>query len=109
MTRNSDIKRWSTEQWEQHLGAQIKRARLRQNLTQAKLAATANISRGTLGSLEKGQGSTLSALVNVTRALGYHDWLDQFEPDLSPSPMEMLHIQQKSKPRQRASTPRTEP
>ncbi len=72
---------------EEEFGAQVRRARLLQDLTQQELAAAANISPVTLASLESGRGSTLTTLVRVLRALGRDDWLGTLEPAPTLSPL----------------------
>lgn len=107
MTRNLGKRRWSTEQWEHHLGEQVRRARLAENWSQSELAKQANVSRGSVSSLELGEGSSLSTLVRVVRALGRHEWLDELSPDPGVSPIAMLEAQRRAAPRQRASRARS--
>lgn len=74
---------------EVEFGAQIRRARLIDDITQEELATRANISRKSLANLESGQGSTLSTLVKVLRALKRDDWLGTLEPEPTVSPLQM--------------------
>lgn len=74
---------------EVELGAQIRRARLIEDITQEDLATRANISRKALANLESGQGSTVTTLVKVLRALKRDDWLVTLEPEPSVSPLQM--------------------
>lgn len=103
MITNPVKRRWSTEQWEKHLGEQIRRARLTENCSQAELARRANVSRGSVSSIELGEGSSLSTFVRIVRALGKHDWLDELAPDPGLSPIALLEAQRRAAPRQRAS------
>lgn len=79
----------STE-WEGWIGEQVRTARVAARLDQARLAALANISVGTLSNLERGNGSTLKTLVSVVRALDRTDWLEALAPSVSVSPMHLL-------------------
>jgi transcriptional regulator with XRE-family HTH domain len=60
---------------EELLGRRVRQARILEELTQAEVAARANISLGALRHLESGSGATVSTLVKVLRALGQEDWL----------------------------------
>ena len=95
--------KWTTEQWEAHLGAQLRRARLERDLTQAQLADRANIALSAVKNLESGKGSTLRSLVRTVRALDLEDWLDRLNPDPGISPMALLRAQRESAPPRRAS------
>jgi transcriptional regulator with XRE-family HTH domain len=72
------------------LGRRIARARLRQNQTQAKLAAAAGVSLSTLRRLESGGGSQLSAFLSVLRTLDLLDELEAAIPASKPSPIELV-------------------
>lgn len=72
---------------EAEFGAQIRRARLLADIDQRALAAAANISPGTLISLESGKGSSLRTLIKVLRVLGRDDWLETLEPAPTVSPI----------------------
>ena len=103
-----DRPRRTVQEWEQHLGAQVRRGRLDQNLSQARLAHLADVSVSTIHNLEAGEGSSLSTLVKVARALGRDEWLGAFAPPVPVSPMQMLRErqQQASTMRRRASPQR---
>ena len=85
---------WSTEQWEAHLGEQIRRARIDEELSQLDLARLANVNRNSVSALERGSGSSLTTLIRVLRALGRSEWLDTLAPDPGPSPLALLREQQ---------------
>lgn len=103
MHRVLGTRNWTTERWEKHLGEQIQRARLAENWTQSELARRANVNRNSVGSLERGEGSSLTTLVRVVRALGLHEWLDGLAPDPGLSPLALLRAQRHATPRRRAS------
>lgn len=103
MNRNLGKRRWDTERWLDHLGEQIRRAPLAENWSQAELAKRANVSRGSVSAIELGEGSSLSTLVRIVRALDRHDWLDDLAPDPGLSPIAMPEAQRRAAPRQRAS------
>jgi transcriptional regulator with XRE-family HTH domain len=86
----------TTEEWEQLLGGAIRQLRKRRRLTQAELAAQANVSLSSIRSLEHGRGSTLTTLVRVTRALGRTEWLSTFTPEEpTVSPVKLLREREK--------------
>ena len=80
----------STDEWEQRVGDQLRRARLAAGLDQVELAASADVSIGALRNLERGSGSTLRTLVRVVRALGLDAWLDSLSPAVGVSPIDIL-------------------
>lgn len=84
----------------QDLGRRVARARLRQNLTQAELAASAGVSLSTVRRLESGGGSQLSAFLCVLRSLDLLDELEAAIPRSQPSPIELADSG--AQPRQRA-------
>ena len=87
----------STEEWERHLGAEVRALRIRQRLTQAQLAEHANVSLSAVKYLEGGHGSSLSTLIRIARVLERTDWLASFAPlEPSLSPMAMLRERQRA-------------
>lgn len=74
---------------EVEFGAQIRRARLIEDLTQAEVAERANITRKSLTNLETGQGSSLTTVIKVLRAIGREDWLGTLEPEPAVSPLRL--------------------
>jgi len=74
---------------EVEFGAQVRRARLIEDITQDELARRANITTKTLQKLESGQGSTLTTIIKVLRALGRDDWLGTLEPAPAVSPLRL--------------------
>lgn len=95
--------KWGTERWEQEVGAQIRRARLAENLTQAELADLANVGLSSIRSLEAGQGSTLRTLIGAVRALGLEEWIGSLSPDPGVDPIALADAMRRSAPRRRAS------
>jgi len=91
----------------QGIGERLARTRLERNLTQAKLADTAGISKRTLERLESGAASTqLTTFIRVCRALGLLPRFDTFLPKPLPSPLEQVKLQ--GRKRKRASGRRIE-
>jgi len=91
----------------QEVGARLARTRLERNLTQAKLADTAGISKRTLERLESGAASTqLTTFIRVCRALGLLQRFDTFLPKPIASPVEELRLH--GRKRKRASGTRVE-
>jgi len=81
----------TTADWERRLGADLRRLRVQNRLTQAELAERANISGSAIKNLEGGKGSSLTTVVRVVRALGRTDWLESLlPPEPGISPMEIL-------------------
>jgi len=86
----------STEEWEAQIGQDVRRLRHGARLTQADLATLANISLSAVRSLEGGNGSSLSTVVRVARALDRTEWLTSFAPPApTVSPMAALRAQQR--------------
>jgi transcriptional regulator with XRE-family HTH domain len=97
----------TTDEWEAHLGEQVRAERLRRGIDQASLAREANVSTASLSALENGAGSRLSTLVKVARALGREAWLDELAPLTGISPLAMLRDRGRATPRRRAPRRRT--
>jgi len=72
------------------LGEQIRELRLRDNITQAVLAAQSGVSMKALLNLENGRGATVVSLLRVLRTLGRTEWIESLGPKVSISPMQML-------------------
>ncbi|WP_431826373.1 helix-turn-helix domain-containing protein [Microbacterium algeriense] len=88
---------------ERLFGAQIRRARLYEDITQVELADRANISPVTLAKLETGQGSTLRTLIKEIKALDREDWLESLEPIPAVSPLALSRAMEGLREPQRAS------
>lgn len=97
---------WRTsEEWEQELGGQLRKMRLRLNMSQAEAADRAGVSLGALSRLERGGGSSLATFIKYAQLMGRDDWLGAFSPQASFSPMQQLELGHQ---RQRASKKREE-
>jgi transcriptional regulator with XRE-family HTH domain len=96
----------STEELEAQLGRQVRAARLAADVDQISLAERANISVGSLKSLEAGKGSTLRTLVRVVRALELEDWLNTLYEVSPVSPLALARAAADARPPTRASSRR---
>lgn len=93
----------TSQEMEMLVGEKLKGLRLSRNLDQRTLAERAGVSVRALRSLESGQGSSLSTLVSVVRALGRQEWLNTIAPVATINP---LALTREAQPRKRASRPR---
>ena len=89
----------------EELGRRLGRRRLALQLTQAKLAEQAGVSKRTVERVEAGAGAQTLSLVRILRVLGLLQGLNQLIPETGPRPMDLLKL--KGKERQRASSRRT--
>lgn len=92
-----------TQDWELRIGDQVRAERLRLGIDQVTLATRANISVPSLSKLENGEGSRLTTLIKVVRALEREDWLDSLAPATQVSPLAMLRDRDLPAPRQRVT------
>jgi transcriptional regulator with XRE-family HTH domain len=83
------------------IGAFIKHHRLAQNKTQEEVANAANISRSTLGLLEKGEAITTPTLIQVLRVLDLLYIMDIFKIETQISPIALAKLDQKQRQRAR--------
>lgn len=90
----------SDKKIEKELGCRVKTLRLQKNVTQKELADTTLLSLNTIKSLELGKAK-LSTIIVVLRELGVLDQLNNFIPESSISPLQLVKMQ--GKQRQRAS------
>jgi transcriptional regulator with XRE-family HTH domain len=102
-----------TGEWEQRVGGAVRELRQRADLTQAELAARANVSLSSVRYLEAGKGSSLATLVRVVRALDRTSWLEDLAPAApSVSPIALLRerraVEERQRRRVRHRSPRTE-
>ena len=87
----------STPEWEAEIGGRIKAARKAQRMTQQALADRSNVSRSAIKYLEAGRGSSLATFLNVIRALGLDESLEEvFAVVSSLSPLAILQAKKKS-------------
>ena len=81
------------------LGGRVRELRLRRNLGQAEVAASAGVGRKAIYTLESGAGSTVETLLRVLKALGITDPIAALAPAPQVSPLTVLRS---PKPPQRA-------
>lgn len=81
------MQRKTIQQWQAHLGAQVRAARIAADLDQERLAELANVSVNTVRNLEQGKNSTTATLIAVLRPLDLADWLDTLAPVNEVSPL----------------------
>lgn len=74
------------------LGMQVKRLRIRKNLTQNELADKADVALNVIKKLECGKGVTMVSMIRVLVVLGKTQWLDSIAPIVSISPLDMLRL-----------------
>ena len=86
------------------LGAFVKETRLKKNYTQNDLALKAGLHRVTLSEFEQGKRGSLTAFIQLLRALNNLELLDVFKITTIISPLQMAKLE--AKKRQRASSPR---
>ena len=97
----------SNTQIEQELGKRLKNRRLDMNLSQEEVAERSGLARRTISAIENGEGSTLTTLIALLRALEALDTLEGFLPDPGISPMAMITL--KDDVKKYASKPRKTP
>ena len=94
----------TSENIERELCRKLAAARLLQNISQAKLAESAGVSRRTISRMENGQGVSLDTFIRVMMALGLADHLTTLLPDSKIRPIERVN---RNNERKNASSPRT--
>ena len=82
-----DIYILSDVQIQKNIGEKIKSTRLKQNITQDSLAASASISRSSVQKVESGEIKSFDTFLRILRTLGMLDELHHLckEEELSPS------------------------
>jgi transcriptional regulator with XRE-family HTH domain len=85
---------------QRELGKRLRALRLRRDITQKQLAQATTLSLNAIKSLESGRAK-LSTLIAVLRELGALDQLDNFIPEPSISPVQLVRPQ--GRQRKRAS------
>ena len=91
------------------IGDFIKRKRLEQNKTQAKLAEEAGLNRWTLSQIENGESITLTTLIQILRVLDQLHLLDIFTVKEKISPIEYAKLKEKGKKRARVKNKKNNP
>jgi len=88
----------TAEELERKLGDNLRAVRLARRLTQAEVAARANVALGAVKHLENGSAATTKTLVKVLHALSREDWLDALAPPQTTfNPLELLEAQRKER------------
>jgi len=87
---------------ERDIGQRIRMVRLKKNMTQMELAHKSGLSRVTISRIERGQGVTLSSLIEILRVLDLLQNLEMLIPPRQLSPLEILKYTETF--RQRASS-----
>jgi len=77
---------------EKEIASRIKALRLSKNITQKELAEATTLSLNSIKSLESGR-SKISTLIAVLRELEALEYLDNFIPEISISPMQLAKTQ----------------
>ena len=87
------------------LGARLERRRIDANLTQAKLAEEAGVSKRTVERIEAGHNTDFVMLVRILRTLKLIETFDSLIPNQPQSPITLLKL--RGRERKRAGHPRT--
>ena len=96
---------YTTSEWQQKIGSQVRSIRLLRNIEQTVVAAQAGISVTAIKNLESGKGATIKTLIKVLRVYGREDWFNTLAPSITISPLQMLTLKSK---RQRARGKKSE-
>ena len=83
------------------IGNVIKHLRVKQGITQEKLAEMAGLNRYTVGQIEKGDSISLSSLIQMLRALQAFYLLGEFSVTEEISPLEYAKLKKNNKQRVR--------
>lgn len=89
------------------MGRRLAQWRINLQLTQARLAEEAGVSKRTVERIEAGTSAQMSSMIRVLRVLDLVEGLDSLTPETGPRPMDLLKL--KGKTRQRASSTRRSP
>jgi len=81
------------------IGAEIKRMRLVENLTQEQLSLKAGVGRSFISQVENGRSSSILTILQILRALKRLDLLEGFTSEPSISPMLMARMQKEKRVR----------
>lgn len=77
----------TTQEWEECLGAQIRRLRLQLDMSQREVGERCGLSTPTVARLESGAGSSTATLIKVLKVLRAQDWLETLVPPAPESPI----------------------
>lgn len=87
------------------LGARISQYRINFQLSQARLAEQAGVSKRTIERIESGQSAQMSSMIRVLRVLELLPGLDSLIPETGPRPLDLLKL--KGRKRRRAYSSRS--
>lgn len=73
------------------LGESITRLRLQKGISQAAVAAKANIAITSIIRLEAGKGGNLATFIRVLKALDSASWLNTLAPLITVSPLDIVN------------------
>ena len=81
----------TSNELQSQLGDSITRLRLQKGISQADVAAKANIGVTSLVRLEAGKGGNLSTFIKLLKALDAASWLNTLAPLITVSPMDIVN------------------
>ena len=93
----------TSNELQSRLGESINRLRLKKGISQAEVAAKANVAVTSIIRLEAGKGGNLSTFIKVLKALDSESWLNTLAPLITVSPMDIVN---RVSERQRVYAPR---
>ncbi len=102
MTHYLNLSSASSERLLAFIGEQLEQLRLTQNISQAKAASEAGVSRRTITRMEVGEAVSLDTFVRVLKVYGAVDRLAMLFPDQSVRPLDRMKLS--GRQRQRASS-----
>lgn len=83
------------------IGCKMKELRIINSMKQSELAAASGVSVFTISAVENGKAPSMMVMIQLLRALGHLDYLDQFLGERLPSPIAYAKMLNKNKLRQR--------
>jgi len=87
------------------LGVRISQYRINFQLSQARLAEQAGVSKRTIERIESGHSTQMSSMIRVLRVLELLPGLDSLIPETGPRPLDLLKLE--GRKRQRAYSSRS--
>ena len=88
-------KRLSNPEILKELGLRVRNRRIHKKLTQEDLSQSSGININTVRNMEYGEPVTTESFIKVLRALKLLDQLEEFLPDIGPSPIDLMRNQGK--------------
>ena len=80
------------EEWESYLGDQLRKMRLRLNISQLEAAERLGINPNTVARCERGDGSSLSTFIKLLQLYNKDQWLETIAPQASISPIQQFEL-----------------